>query len=108
MLHDVSGVNLVYILYYKVRAKKHAFHHSQPALHPLTSQESVHNLFVKRFSLNRFTFVRELLRITLLENRLSELENRGAELCQMSPNAALDSFSTLVERPFHVSALRYS
>jgi hypothetical protein len=52
------------------------------ASHSLTSKESLHSLFVKRFASNIFTSARKSLRITLLENRLSELENHGAKLCQ--------------------------
>jgi biotin synthase-like enzyme len=41
--------------------------------------------------------IRESLGITLLENRLSELENHGAELCQMNIEtkvSVFDNFKT--------------
>jgi hypothetical protein len=65
-------INLYFIL--KSGNKKYA-HHFQPAIHSLTPQKSHHNLFVKRLSSNRFTFDTESLRITLLKNQLSKLEN---------------------------------
>jgi hypothetical protein len=72
-------MNLVFILYYKVGAKKPASYLSQPAPHSLTSQESIYNLFAKHFLSNKFTYVRKTFGITLLENWLSGLEN-GSKL----------------------------
>jgi hypothetical protein len=62
-------------------------------LHSPTPQESLHGLFVKQFSSGRFTFARESVRITLLQNL--ELENYEAKLCQTSPNFFHHSHSSL-------------
>lgn len=48
-----------------------------PALQPLRNDFT--NCLPNVFSSNRFTFARESLGITLLENKLSELENRAVE-----------------------------
>jgi hypothetical protein len=71
LLHGGSGVNLVTILYYRVRAKtKTTSHCSQPAPHSTTPQKSLHTLFAKQFLPNRFTFTRESFGINLLKNQL--------------------------------------
>jgi hypothetical protein len=54
--------------------------------HSLTPQESLHTLFTKQISPDRFTSTRESFGTTPSKNQLLELENHGVELYQTSPN----------------------
>jgi hypothetical protein len=56
----VSEVNIVYILNYKVEEKKPV-----STSHFLIYQKSLHNLFSKQFSSNKFTSAKESFGITL-------------------------------------------
>jgi hypothetical protein len=64
----------------------------KPAPYSPTPKESLHTLFAKQFSRDRFTSTRESFGITPSKNQPLELENHGAELYQTSTKA-FDSVS---------------
>jgi hypothetical protein len=66
---ELSESSLYFVL--ESVSQNPASHHFQHAPHFLTYQESLHILFAKQFSSNRFTSSRESFRTTLLENQLS-------------------------------------
>jgi hypothetical protein len=73
-------VNIVYIFLLESVSKETCpppLPNQLPTLQPL--RNDITNCLPNVFSSNRFTFARESLEITLLENKLSELENHAAE-----------------------------